>query len=79
MHGQFEVKSIRYSVTQGEAAVYRNGEKLIQYGDTIKLNHPEQHGPVVGGWASCIPDQKFIESAKRNCVNRIKQTEKPDE
>ncbi len=60
----FEVKRIRYSVTQGEAAVYMDGKKLIQYGDTIRLNHPQKYGPELDGWASCKPDKVFIDSAK---------------
>jgi hypothetical protein len=64
MSNNFEVKRIRQSVTQGEAAVYMDGKKLIQYGDTIKLNHPKQYGPVLDGWASCLPDELFIKSAK---------------
>ena len=66
MSNNFEVKRIRQSVTQGEAAVYMGGKKLIQYGDTIKLNHPKQYGPVFDGWASCLPDELFINSAKRD-------------
>lgn len=64
MKRHFEVKRIRRSVIQGEAAVYLNGEKLIQYGDTIKLNSKKQYGPVIDGWASCLSDDAFIESAK---------------
>ena len=62
----FEVKRIRHSVTQGEAAVYMDGKKLIQYGDTIKLNHPKQYGQIISGWASCLPDELFIDSVKRD-------------
>ena len=34
---EIEVKRIRGSVTQGEAAVYVNGEKVIQFGDRIEI------------------------------------------
>lgn len=63
MEQTFEVKRIRYSVTQGEAAVYMNGKKLIQYGDTITLNHANKYGPIIDGWASRLPDDVFIQSA----------------
>lgn len=63
MKRNFEVRRIRHSVIQGEAAVYLNGEKLIQYGDTIKLNPKKKYGPVIDGWASCLSDDVFVESA----------------
>lgn len=34
---EIEVKRRRPSVTQGEASVYVNGEKVITFGDTIEL------------------------------------------
>jgi hypothetical protein len=73
MECNLEVKRIRHSVVQGEAAVYLNGELLIQYGDTIELNHSEQYGPVIGGWASCFPDNRFIGAAKRDCAKEIER------
>lgn len=59
---EIEVKRIRMSVTQGEAAVYVNGEKVIQFGDDIQLIKPGQiyYGEKIGNWASVKPDAAFI-------------------
>lgn len=59
---EIEVKRIRFSVTQGEAAVYVNGEKVIQFGDTIKMISPgdKYYGEKYGDWASVVPDADFI-------------------
>ena len=73
MELNFEVKRIRHSVTQGEAAVYLNSEKIIQYGDTIRPFRRKQYGPVLDGWASCLPDERFIESAKLDFANKIRR------
>lgn len=54
---EFTVERIRHSVTQGEAAVYCNGVKLIQYGDTITMNG--EHAKI-GNWGSEKPDADFI-------------------
>ena len=37
---EIEVKRIRGSVTQGEAAVYVNGEKVIQFGLIVAITSP---------------------------------------
>lgn len=57
-----EVKRIRQSVTQGEAAVYINGEHIITFGDAIELIGEDEHyyGPKAGNWASKKPDSDFI-------------------
>ena len=47
---EIEVRRIRQSVTQGEAAVYVNGEKVIQFGDDIQMVQPGQkyYGEKIG-------------------------------
>jgi hypothetical protein len=71
---EIEVKRIRPSVTQGEADVYINGEKIISFGDTICLKQNDDnftdgfrtfknvkhYGEVIGGWGSIKPDSDFI-------------------
>ena len=59
---EIEVKRIRGSVTQGEAAVYVNGEKVIQFGDRIEFIEEGQpyYSEKIGGWASVKPDSDFI-------------------
>lgn len=59
---EIEVKRIRQSVTQGEAAVYVNGEKVIQFGDDIQMVQPGQkyYGEKIGNWASTKPDADFV-------------------
>ena len=76
--GLFRVERIRFSVTQGEAAVYCNGHKVVQYGDEICMQlkdgnisrglfrDPEPgvlYGPVIGGYGSIKPDDKFRKAA----------------
>lgn len=58
----FSVKRSRISVTQGTAAVYLNGTKLVSFGDTIepiKEGRPF-YGENIGGWASSVPDSDFV-------------------
>lgn len=59
---EIEVKRIRQSVTQGEAAVYVNGEKVVQFGDDIQMVEPGQkfYGEKICNWASTKPDAAFI-------------------
>lgn len=59
---EIEVKRRRSSVTQGEADVYVNGERVITFGDDIQIIEPGQpyYSMKIGGWASVIPDAKFI-------------------
>ena len=71
---KIEVKRNRQSVTQGEADVYINGEKIISFGDTICLKQNDSnftdgfrtfknvkhYGEVIGGWGSIKPDSDFI-------------------
>lgn len=45
--GVFRVERIRGSVTQGEAAVYCNGQKIVQYGDEMWLR--SNNGTLVNG------------------------------
>ena len=58
----FTVKRERSSVTQGSATVYLNGEKVLTFGDKIELIKDGQsyYGENIGGWASVIPDNDFI-------------------
>lgn len=64
MKFEFEVKRKRMSVTQGEAAVYCNGTKIVQYGDTIELNSE-------GKWESVVTDQIFVAAAMRQYTDKI--------
>lgn len=59
---EIEVKRRRGSVTQGVADVYVNGEKAITFGDDIQIIKPGQpyYSEKIGGWASTIPDERFI-------------------
>ena len=59
---EIEVKRIRFSVTQGEAAVYVNGKKVIQFGDKIEIIEEGQpyYSEKIGGWASVMPNADFI-------------------
>ena len=54
----FEGRRLRPSVTQGEAAVYCNGVKLVQFGDTIAMDG--KYGDIIGHWGSTISDEEFI-------------------
>lgn len=58
----FTVKRNRQTVTQGEATVYLNGEKVVTFGDKIELIKDGQayYGENIGGWASTTPDNDFI-------------------
>lgn len=62
MKFEIEVKRRRMSVTQGEADVYINGKKVISFGDTIEFIKDGQayFGEKIGGWASVIPDERFV-------------------
>ena len=59
---RIEVRRVRMSVTQGEAAVYINGSKIISFGDKIEMIAPGEkyYGPLIGDWASKKPDADFI-------------------
>ena len=61
---EIEVKRIRGSVTQGEAAVYINGEKVIQFRDKIEIikEGKPYYSEKIDGWASVISDADFIKS-----------------
>lgn len=58
----FTVRRDRFSVTQGEAVVLVNGTEVIRFGDTIEQISADKphYGPVVGNWASVVPDGNFI-------------------
>lgn len=68
---QFTVEVIRhrFSVTQGEAEVRVNGQKVVQYGDRITTDG--QHDRAFGGYGSEISDEQFIETAFRQYSERI--------
>lgn len=57
-----EVKRRRMSVTQGEADVYVNGQKVITFGDKIEMIKEKEryYGENIGGWGSKKPDSAFI-------------------
>jgi hypothetical protein len=57
-----EVKRRRMGVTQGEADVYVNGQKVITFGDKIEMNKEGErcYGENIGGWGSKKPDSAFI-------------------
>lgn len=57
-----EVKRRRMSVTQGEADVYVNGQKVITFGDEIEMIKEGErcYGDNIGGWGSKKPDSAFI-------------------
>lgn len=59
---EIEVKRRRFSVTQGQADVYVNGEMVISFGDTIEIIEDGQpyYSEKIGNWASTVPDSKFI-------------------
>lgn len=59
---EIEVKRIRFSVTQGEAVVYVNGEEVIKFRDKIEFIKEGQpyYSEKIGGWASVTPDADFI-------------------
>lgn len=74
--GLVNVERRRPSVTQGEAAVFCNGEKIVQFGDDIKLQSKNRdgfldavctdqplYGSVIGGWGSTKPDSLFRKAA----------------
>lgn len=59
---EIEVKRVRGSVTQGEAQVFVNGELAVTFGDDIRIIPEGQkyYGENIGGWASVVPDGRFI-------------------
>ena len=61
-----EVRRERMSATQGEAAVYMNGHKVMSFADKIELLHEgdKYYGDWCGDWASVKPDMAFI----RGCL-----------
>lgn len=79
---EIEVKRIRSSVTQGEAAVFVNGEKVIQFGDRIEIIKEGQpyYSEKIGGWASVKPDADFIKGLLwhplENCYHFSDQVKK---
>ena len=62
MELEIEVKRRRFSVTQGQADVYVNGEMVISFGDTIEIINDGQpyYSEKIGNWASTVPDSMFI-------------------
>lgn len=62
MEIKITVERRRGSVTQGMADVLVNGEKVMDFGDTIELLKPGEkyYGPNIGGWASKTPDTTFV-------------------
>ena len=62
MKYQIEVKRIRFSVTQGEAAVYINGDLIEQYGDKIEF--------IDGEYKSSVSDEIFISAALKKLFKK---------
>lgn len=60
----FEVRRKRYSVTQGVAEVYLNGEKMIDFADQIERvsDRANGFGENIDGWQSTTPDEEFIKA-----------------
>lgn len=63
----FLVVRTRQSVTQGYATVYYYGIEIATYGDEMDIikDGEQYHGELLGGWASRISDESFIEAAIR--------------
>lgn len=59
------VKRVRASVTQQEAVVYCNGQRVTNFGDSTEIIRPGEkyYGELVGDWASKKPDADFIYAA----------------
>jgi len=59
---EIEVKRRRFSVTQGQADMYVNGEMVISFGDTIEIIGDSQpyYSEKIGNYASTVPDSIFI-------------------
>lgn len=88
--GFIQVERIRPSVTQGEVAVFFNGEKIIQYGDDIKLHSKDRdgifdavctnqplYGTIISGWGSTKPDSLFRQAAlTQYCTDIVRTFEK---
>lgn len=79
-----DVQRIRFSVTQGEAAVFCCGKKIVQYGDDQWLQHEngkisngfqEQegklYGQIISGWGSAKSDESFRRAALVQFTDRI--------
>ena len=62
MEIKITVERCRGSVTQGMVDVLINGEKVMDFGDTIELLKPGEkyYGPNIGGYASKTPDIAFV-------------------
>jgi len=71
---KIEVKRVRHTVTQGQADVYINDEKVMTFGDDMYLKQKDgnftngfrtvtdakHYGEVIGEWGSIKPDSDFI-------------------
>lgn len=62
MEIKITVERRRSSVTQGMVDVLINGEKVMDFGDTIEWINPgdKYYGEMIGHWASTVPDTQFI-------------------
>lgn len=63
----FEVERRRGSVTQGEATVLLNGQKVVTFGDKIELcpkgtRRGTEYGENIDGWQSVKSDADFLRS-----------------
>ena len=82
--GLMDVQRIRFSVTQGEAAVLCCGKKIVQYGDDQWLQHDNGkisngfqeregrlYGEIISGWGSAKPDESFRRAALVQFTDQI--------
>ena len=68
---EFEIKRVRFSVTQGEVEVYCNGVLIERYGDQIAMNGTHDK---MGGFGSKVPDKDYIKAVMRDYPNKIIKT-----
>lgn len=65
----FEVKRVRFSVTQGEAVVYLDGKEMARFADEIQL--------VDGEWQSVKTDEEFIRGLLFHPYDDVYQISQP--
>lgn len=65
---KLKVKRKRYSVTQGEAEVFANGELIAIYGDDIVL---QGENYKIGDFGSKHDDKYFLEAALKQYTSKI--------
>lgn len=79
---EIEVKRRRFSVTQGQADVYVNGEMVISFGDTIEIINDGQpyYSEKIGNWARYRSGfyvyQRAVVPSIRRCVPLQRKSKK---